>query len=79
MMDKRGMKCTKCIKDKQGCSWNKVLLAGKKKKGYESDERSEVEEVKEVEGPRVLRKKGSVMGMAPGKSKLFKFLYARIT
>ena len=41
--------------------------------------RSEDEEVKEVEAPWVLRKKGSVMGMAPGKSKLSEFLYVQIT
>ena len=78
-MDKCGKKCTKCIKDKQGCFWNKVSLAGKKKKGYESDERSEDEGAKEINAPRVLRKKGSMMGMTPGQSKLFDFLYTWIT
>ena len=78
-MDKHGKKCTKCIKDKQGCFWNKVLLAGKKKKGYKSNKRSEDEGAKEIDAPRVLRKKGSMMGMTPGKSKLFDFLYMQIT
>ena len=78
-MDKCGKKCTKCIKDKQGCFWNKVSLAGKKKKGYESNKRSEDEGAKEIDALRVLRKKGSMMGMTLGKLKLFDFLYTRIT
>src|ERR1700677_447003 len=77
-MDKRGMKCTKCIKDKQGCFWNKVSLAGKKKKGYESDKKSEDDGVKEIEALWVLRKKGSMTGMTPGKSKPFAFVYVQI-
>ena len=47
-MDKCGKKCTKCIKDKQGCFWNRVSLVGKKKKGYESDKKSEDDKVKET-------------------------------
>src|ERR1700677_346393 len=60
-MDARGLKCVKCIRDKQGCFWGHVSIAGHVKKGFEGnkdgmadsdeDDDDDEEEVEAVKAP----------------------------
>src|ERR1700677_129285 len=48
-MDIRGLKCTKCIRDRQGCFWGHVSIVGRVKKGFEGKKNGMAESEEEDE------------------------------
>ena len=77
MMDARGLKCVKCIRDKQGCFWGHVSILGRVKKGYkeevegkaglDDEDEDDNDEEEEVRAPRVPRRRLTRLPVA-GKS-----------
>ena len=78
-MDAKGLKCVKCIRDKQGCFWGHVSILGRIKKGYkeevkgkaglddEDEDDDDDDEEEEVWAPRVPRRRSTRLPVA-GKS-----------